>query len=209
MFKKSRRKIILSIMAALVLVLAGTLGIIYGSSLYEMSGTNRVMLERYVELYSLEQQPGDDKRRGNGPGPDAEGMRTEASPAFQLSTFYSVAVSDTGEILAIDNDGPTVYNDEELITIAESVLNKGRESGIIDSLIYRAADKDGYTLIAFMDNTIQQEGVSTLFHYTLIFVGMLSFYCFLYPYTSPGKSYSRWKTATRNKNNLSLTPVTS
>lgn len=160
-------------MAALILVLAGTLGIIYGSSLYEMSGTNREMLERYVELYSLEQQPGEDKRHRNGPGPDADAERAEASPAFRLSTFYSVAVSDTGEILATDNDGPTVYSNDELIEIASSVLNKGKETGVINSLIYRTADKDGYTLVAFMDNTIQQESVSTLFHYTLIFGGIV------------------------------------
>lgn len=173
MFKKSRRKIILSIMAALILVLAGTLGIIYGSSLYEMSGTNGEMLERYVELYSLEHQPGDKKRRGNGPGPATQEALAEVSPAFQLSTFYSVAISDTGEVLATDNNGPTVYSNENLIAIAESILAKNRESGVIDSLIYRVSDKGSYTLIAFMDNTIQQENVSTLFHYTLIFGGIV------------------------------------
>ena len=74
-------------MAALILVLAGTLGIIYGSSLYEMSGTNGEMLERYVELYSLEHQPGDKKRRGNGPGPATQEALAEVSPAFQLFSF--------------------------------------------------------------------------------------------------------------------------
>lgn len=75
--------------------------------------------------------------------------------------------------MATDNNGPTVYSNENLIAIAESILAKNRESGVIDSLIYRVSDKGSYTLIAFMDNTIQQENVSTLFHYTLIFGGIV------------------------------------
>lgn len=44
-------------MSVLILLFLGTLAVIYASSYYEVSKTNREMLERYVELYSLEARP--------------------------------------------------------------------------------------------------------------------------------------------------------
>ncbi len=51
MFKKTRRKIVAAIMSVLVLIWAGTLGVIYGSSYYEVSNRNRKMLEQHAHIY--------------------------------------------------------------------------------------------------------------------------------------------------------------
>ena len=56
MFSKSRNKIIVSIMGSLILLFAVTLSVIMLASYREMRQQNTKMLERYAELYSLEQQ---------------------------------------------------------------------------------------------------------------------------------------------------------
>ncbi len=53
MFKKSRRKIVASIMSVLVLLWVGTLGVIYTSSYFEMKKQNEQMLQTHAEIYML------------------------------------------------------------------------------------------------------------------------------------------------------------
>ena len=170
MFRDSRRKIVAAIMSVLILLFLGTLAVIYASSYYEVSKTNREMLERYVELYSLEAQPG---AGGHPDGrPDMGRRGPEDTPAFRLSTFYSVALSKSGEILAADNDGRLVYDEEDLAEIAREIADGGKEQGSMGSLMFLMADKGGYTLVAFMDNTVMQGSMATLFRYTCVFGGV-------------------------------------
>lgn len=179
MFKRSRRKIVAAIMAVLVILFLGTLGIIYGSSYFEVAERNREMLERYVELYSLEEQPGEDKIFNGKPRLDIEkfskdkfdknGLYFEDTPVFRLTTFYSVAISENGDILATDNDGMEIYSNDELEKIARAIKEGGKSTGIQGNLIYHMVDKESYTLVAFMDNTIIQESMTTLFRYTFLF----------------------------------------
>lgn len=188
MFKKTRWKIVAAIMSVLVLIWAGTLGIIYGSSYYEVSNRNRKMLEQHAQMYLLEQDPDSNMPGlhirestpgpndtpafpGGMPGADPGIPRFEDTPAFQLSTFYSVAVSKDGQILAVTNSHTAVYDDEELEEMALEVVKSQKTDGVKGSLIYHMADKGGYILVAFMDNTIMQESMTTLFRYTLIFGG--------------------------------------
>ena len=173
MFKKSRRKIVVSIMAVLVLLFMGMLGVIYGSSYYEVSRTNHEMLERYAELYSLDKQPGEDSAHKPNPhsapnDPPEDKPRLDDTPAFRLSTFYSVAVSAQGDVLAEDNNA-AVYENEELARLSKKIIDSGRAYGTSGSLIYLVKDKGDYTLVAFKDNTVIGSGMTTLFQYTLIF----------------------------------------
>lgn len=181
MFRKSKRRIIVSIMAVLAFLYIGTLAMIYGSSYFEVSKSNYEMLERYTRIYSLEQQPGEDipyKHENftekNSSGTDSSmdrpgNLHFEDALSFQLSTFYSVAISDDGEILAMDNETGSVYEDTVLQSYASEIIKSKKDKGVIESLIYMAAVKDGYTLVAFMDNTIMQQSMTTLFCYTIIF----------------------------------------
>ena len=56
MFSGSRKKIILSIMLSLILLFGVTLSVIMLASYHEIRQQSSEMLERYVEMYSLDQQ---------------------------------------------------------------------------------------------------------------------------------------------------------
>lgn len=173
MFRSSRRKIVAAIMSVLVLLWVGTLGVIYAFSYGEMRRQNGQMLQMQAELFSLSQPittlpadrpiPGFDHGR---PGFDPD------SPKFRLSTFFSVAVSYEGEILAVRNAMPTVYSDQTLSKLAQRVIREGKNFGTEKNLSFYLADKDGYHLVVFMDNTVVNESAMTLFRYTLIFGGV-------------------------------------
>ena len=166
MFKKTRRKIVAAIMSILVLLWVGTLGVIYASSYFEMAKQNEQMLKAHAEMYVLPQSfdgmlpPGKPMPGGSPnilPGFDQQ------SPMFQLSTFYTVAVSYDGDVLEIKNEPPTVHTDDELEKIARSIIRGGKSTGTENNLAFYKADKGGYTLVTFMDNTVVNENAMTLF----------------------------------------------
>ncbi len=177
MFKKSRRKIVAAIMSILVLLFLGTLAIIYGFSYFEVSKTNYDMLHRYARLYYLEKQSGDIPSKAPDisnpdndiPKPNPDDPRFENIPAFHLATFYSVAISYAGDILATDNSDGAVYEDEILGQYAVDIVNSKKKKGITENLIYIMSDKGSYYLVVFMDDTIMQQSMTTLFRYTLLF----------------------------------------
>ena len=175
MFKKTRRKIVAAIMSILVLLWAGTLGVIYASSYFEMKNQHQQMLQAHAEMYDFPQsfenekppdRPKPDGKPGFNPRIDPE------SPTFRLSTFYTVAVSYDGHVLEIKNDPPTVYTNEDLEQLARSIINDGKRTGTEKNLAFYRADKGGYILVTFMDNTVVNEGAVTLVRYTLIFGGI-------------------------------------
>ena len=53
MFKKSRRKIVVSIMTILVVVWVGMLSMIYAFSYIEMTKQNERMLKAHIDMYNL------------------------------------------------------------------------------------------------------------------------------------------------------------
>lgn len=174
MFKKSRRKIVVAIMSILVLLWVGTLSVIYASSYFEMSKQNEQMLKVHAEMYTLSgsfdgMKPPNRPFPGGNPGFDAGFAE---SPMFQLSTFYSVAVSYEGDILEIENEPPTVHSDSDLEELAKDIIKSNKTNGTQNNLAYYKTDKDGYTLVAFKDNTVINESAMTLFRYTLLFGGV-------------------------------------
>lgn len=115
MFKKSRRKIVAAIMSILVLLWVGTLSVIYASGYFEMAKQNEQMLRAHAEMYVLPQSfegmmPPNKPIPGGNPGFHS-GFDPQ-SPMFQLSTFYTVAVSYDGDIIEIKNEPPMVHTDE-------------------------------------------------------------------------------------------------
>lgn len=167
MFKKSRRKIVAAIMSVLVILWVGTLGIIYYSSYLEMTKQNEQMLKAHAEMFRLPQASGE---MTGGSRPDDEHGFTK-SPRFQLSTFYTVAVSYDGNVIEVKNDSPTIHTDDDLKALAKDIIQSGRSTGTEDNLAFYKTDKGGYILVTFIDNTVINEGALTLFRYTLIFGG--------------------------------------
>lgn len=164
-------------MSVLIVLWVATLAVIYASSYFEMTGRNREMLEEHIALYSLENPLKDFPPAM--PVPSRGGPNYADLPEFKLSTFYSVAVSYDGEIIEIKNDDGLVYTDEELENAAMKIIEDGKTSGVVKNLAFGMADKGGYTLVAFMDNTIFRGNMLTLFRYTLIF-GALALVAFFF-----------------------------
>ena len=102
-----------------------------------------------------------DNRQGKPP--------SEKPPAgYELSTFYSVAIGEDGTILKTDTGDKDVYEEAELISIAENVLAGGKDSGRTGNLTYIISRRPNYTLVAFMDNTVSESSLATLLHNVLI-----------------------------------------
>lgn len=167
MFKKSQRKIVAAIMSVLVLLWVGTLAVIYAASYFEMSEQNRGMLQEHAERYVLSQP--NDVPPPPRPEPDIEKPHYSDMPVFQLSTFYTVAMSYDNEIIEIKNPQQTVHSNDELEALACELATTDKTTGVKNDLVYYALDKGGYMLFAFKDNTIINESMDTLFRYTLIF----------------------------------------
>lgn len=168
MFSKSRKKIILSIMGSIIILFAVTLSVILLASFREIRQKNLDMLERYVEDYSIDNK---EKNRNK------KDLELEKNPNknsdYQLSTFYSVAISNNGSVLSVDNGNKELYNNDKLTQIAKSILDEKKHSGRTSNLSYVVKDKNGYTLVAFMDNTVSEAGLRTMLRYVLI-VGFTS-----------------------------------
>ena len=174
MFKRSRRKIVASIMSILVLLWVGTLGVIYAFSYLEMSNDNEQMLKTHAQMYALS-QPSEMISPSVRPDPDdnhggKSGFRD--SPAFQLSRFFTVALSYDGKVLEVKSDIPSIHSNEKLIKLAYHVSERQSDYGVEGHFSFYRMDKGGYTLITFMDNTVVYESAMTLFRYTLIFGGV-------------------------------------
>lgn len=166
MFKKTKRKIVLTIMLILVVLFIGMLTVIYIFSYRETTEKNKNMLRENARLYSLNGGIYNDDAppqfdRKNDP-------EFDETPEYRLSSFYFVAIGLNGDIIVTDNQR-NVYTDEEINEKALSVYEKKDVSGKIDNLIYYMENKGDYTLVAFMDNRIINNGFSTLFKYTLLF----------------------------------------
>ncbi|HIS24750.1 MAG TPA: HAMP domain-containing histidine kinase [Candidatus Faeciplasma gallinarum] len=93
-------------------------------------------------------------------------------PRLELSTFYSVAVSKSGQVMKVDTADMSVLDDDALIEIATEIIDSGKSSGVTRNLIYLVEDKGVYNLVAFLDNTVMLENAGTLLNYTLIFGGV-------------------------------------
>lgn len=174
MFKKSRRKIVAAIMSVLVFLWVATLGVIYASSYIEMTKQNEMMLTAHAEMYMLSNHFGDIPPVHSKPdnGKNRFDHKFAETPMFQLSTFYSVAMTYSGEVLEIRNSQPNLHSDDALKELAVKIVNGKNNKGIDNNLTFYKADKSGYSLVVFMDNTVINENAATLFRYTLIIGGI-------------------------------------
>lgn len=177
MFKKSRFKIVIFVMTALVFFLFGTFIIIYASSYFEISERNHDMIEEYVHEYSLEKPPGnkkpaekEDKATKDIP-PKKNKKSSESNDIFlyQRVDFYSVAVRYDEKILQVDTANSDIYTKDDIISVSEDIRGENKSYGHIGNIVYMVADKNGYTLIAFTENTVLFESIDTLLRFTIVY----------------------------------------
>lgn len=162
-------------MGSLILLFAVTLAVILLASFGEIRHKNVEMLERYVAEYSLDEVTSK-QTKADLPVEKMMGRR-EPPPSnersgYQLSTFYSVALSDEGKVLAVDNEGRDAYQEEELVQIARKISSQDQRLGRMGNITYIVEAKEGYTLVAFMDNTVSEAGLKTMLRYVFLVGGL-------------------------------------
>ena len=183
MFGKTKRKIVFTVVFSLLALLAVTLATIYLSNRFTMRRENEEMLRTYVERYVPGGRPGrpdgsqsgfqpDGSQSGGQPGGSREphGGRGpfDDESRFSLSTFYSVAYSETGEVIAVNNGNRAMQSDETLLETASRILEKGKKSGRTGTVTYLVEERDGTTLVAMIDGTIGEANLRTLLAEMLI-----------------------------------------
>ena len=174
MFNKTRRSIVFTVVFSLLALMTVTLATIYISNRIALQNENEEMLKWYVQRFSLEEQPNGNEQRpdfkpdgkpddeGGKPGPrDDEFDRDE--PRFQLSTFYAVVYSGDGEVVSVSNGNDVLQSETSLVEISDNIL-KSRTGNIT----YLAEERDGCTLVAMIDSTINDRNQSLLFRQMLI-----------------------------------------
>ena len=178
MFNKTKRKIVFTVVFSLLALMIVTLATVYLSNRAALDRENRGMLKTFAERFSLENEaqedalpPGDAEpgtEETNPPPPPPGDRPGKNEPAFRLSTFYAVAVSESGEILAVNTGERDLQSEDSLIEIATSILNKGKKSGKTGGLTYLVEERDGYTLVAMIDGTINDKNQTLLFRQMLL-----------------------------------------
>ena len=177
MFKKSRYKIVIFVMTALVLFLFGTLLIIYASSYIEISNRTQSMLEDYVRKYTLDKPPEDKKSEFKEtkstndvpPKQDKDFSKDKDIFLYQRIDFYSLALGDDGNVIKVDTANSDIYTEEDIVFVSEDILAENKSYGRIGNIVYMVADKGNYTLIVFNENTVLFQSMSTLVRYTIIY----------------------------------------
>ena len=197
MFKQSRIKIIAATMAALLLFLVIAIAVIYASSYNEILHENEEMLSQFSQRFFLRDKeeppegqslpsgfdparegsliPPDQIPGGNGPGDRWEDM----ARVFEVSTFYYVAVSDSGEVLAADSGNGSLYTEDELTELAKNLIERSSQKGRTEGLMYMISEKDGYDLVAFMDTSVIRDSMFTLLKNTFVAFGISVIVVFL------------------------------
>ena len=183
MFNKTRLNIVFTVVFSLLILMAVTLGTIYISNRIALQRDNEEMLKTYVQRYTLDEQPGEDGEKpdnksdikpddrldgqGGKQGPrDGDPGRNE--PRFQLSTFYAAAYSDEGEVISVNNGNNALQSEESLLQITDSIRKSGKTNGRTGNMTYLVEQRDGYTLVAMIDGTINDSNQSLLFKQMLI-----------------------------------------
>ena len=192
MFGKTKRRIVFTVVFSLLALLAVTLATIYLSNRFTMRRENEAMLKTYVERYVPAGRPGrpDSSQSGFQPDGSQSGFQPDGSQPggqpggsrephggrgpfddesrFSLSTFYSVAYSETGDVIAVNNGNRAMQSDETLLETASRILEKGKKSGRTGSVTYLVEERDGTTLVAMIDGTLGEANLRTLLAEMLI-----------------------------------------
>ena len=209
MFRKSRIKIVVLIMASLVVFLALTLGVTYVSSRISAGAKNEQMLRRFVEREKEELTivpdgqtppdgdfpggvqgeatppdvtPPDGSFRGGADGrerPDDPGVR-DRDDLFGASTFYTVEFDRDGAVGTVDTGRNDSIGEDELVSAARDAVSSGKETGRTGRFLFAVENRADGTFVAFIDSSVTDDNLTTLLKNELIIGGVaLAFIFFL------------------------------
>ena len=154
-------------MASITLIFAVTLAVILLVSFREIRERNQTTLEHYVASYTLNQTTSTNKSQSLN-----DTVPKEDKTDLQLATFYAVALREDGTVLRVDNAGKSLFT-EELVKLAKQLISENKTEGQTATLSYMIASKNGYTLVAFMDNTVSEGGLKTMLR-NVVVVGSIA-----------------------------------
>jgi len=167
MFKKAKQKIVLSILAILCAVLAGTLGMIYITSYMSVTAQNYKVLEKHAETMQAEYpmaQANSKESVKQTPGVVRGKGRVERN--LEVGTFYEVRLEADGTAEVLQNGAEGMYTDDELIELAGQISGTKGKTG---ELLYIVTEKNGTVFVSFMDNTVFTDSFTRIFLFTLLF----------------------------------------
>lgn len=156
MFKKSKEKIVASIMLFLILILSGTIGIIYATTFYSIYRDDQKLLEEFTQGY-------------------IEGWRPSQIPidkhreSIQATVFYGVVFNLDGSVDKVVNDLNPIMKDEKLIEVANQFIASGKDEGISGNLVYRVTRLETQVYVFLINNTTKKDSMTALITNTTIF----------------------------------------
>ena len=173
MFNKTRRRIVFTVVFSLLALMFVTLTTIYLSNRLSLERESKEMLKTFAERYTLDEQspaaaPVDPPGGFDDPREPRTDRPVKDDPEFRLSTFYSAAFSESGEVLAVNSGNSDLQSEESLTETASSILEKGKKNGKSGNITYLVEEREGYTLVAMIDGTINNNNQSRLFRQMLV-----------------------------------------
>ncbi|NTV91039.1 MAG: HAMP domain-containing histidine kinase [Clostridiales bacterium] len=115
---------------------------------------NTKMLSVYAEAFWKNGNP---EGQQQAPPPPDEAASGQSSHIYQLSTFYSVSFSESGEVLSVDNEDTNGLTDEYLIGLCRRLIELNNGKGLQDSWIYLVENRQDGNLESSQSDS-QQEG---------------------------------------------------
>ncbi len=104
--------------------------------------------------------------QGDLPTPDD--FPDHDSARYQLSSFYSAAFDEDGQIFSVDMGNGTLYSEDLISGTAAYLLQKGKSQGTYGNFVYCIDEEETYTLVVLMDNTLASDSFTTLFRNALL-----------------------------------------
>lgn len=99
--------------------------------------------------------PGDESFDGSTDPGGGRGGRRGEPPLLELSTFYSVVISESGQVIKVDTADISSLDEEGLSELALEIAESGESDGVRNNLIYRMEDKGDYTPVAVINANLE------------------------------------------------------
>ena len=181
MIRRLRRRMTLMVIAVLILVSSGIVLAISLANSHSIAAqaeeTLSVLTENAGAGENRMQRPdGSMDPRGGRMNRDRRGFRGEPpeirsgrdAAAAGLNNSYTISLNADGSVASWDSDRPSLYTDEQVAVIAESILADGRNSGRIGTQFYRKTEQSGQTLLTVLDARLDYLSASNVLRSTIL-----------------------------------------
>lgn len=163
MIDKLRRKLIITTIAALLVIFVVMVGAMNAISFYS---TQR-QVSQSLEVLAGSQTEGGSTQRIRDNLPDVT-----ASSLYRVSNYCIIRLTRNGELYEWKSENGDLYNDTVVEKLLQDIKSTGKEQGQIDSKMFRMEKADRGDKIAVIDISMELEYADNLLRITVI-VGFL------------------------------------